>query len=316
MWHKDPAVEQLMESIGMKFEYRTSIPLSKLKIKESVEYNARLGDSLDLDRCEKYAYAMQRGVTFPAPVLDWENRVLAGNQRINAVGSIGRKTIDAYVLINATPQQLDDFVRRDNTRHGKGLSEEEMVVTCVELHRKHKTSIKELNDLYFAGNSKTYTKILLANQAKEVEERLINCGVASSQMSTSTLTSMHPIIDNINVLRDTGSLVDNYGLTSTQVDELVKAIREKRTETERLDVVAEHRKTLAQKTKRGSSSVSPTKVLMKEVAHFEKFLLGGYNGKQFPPLDSFVGDKATRDEVRTRLTEISNAIKRLKEKTK
>jgi ParB-like chromosome segregation protein Spo0J len=62
---------------------------------------------------------MAKGLSFPAIVLKSDLLILAGNQRANAAMEAGRTTVDAYVVKKMTEAQQDDFIRRDNNRHGK-----------------------------------------------------------------------------------------------------------------------------------------------------------------------------------------------------
>lgn len=314
-WFRDEGVEQLLKSIGVSFEFRQNIPISKLKIKESLATNARFGNALDEDRIEMYSFSMQAGNKFPAPVLDKDYLILAGNQRTNAAKKAGRQTVDAYVIVKADASQIDDFIRRDNTRHGKSLTEEEKIQTCVELYRKHQIPVKRLNDLYFGGNHKTYERILVANRAKQVEELLLGKNIVASKLSTSALAAMHPLNENINVLRETAMMTLDYDLSSAQVEDIAKLIREKKTEAERLAVVATARQELDQKTKRGVTA-QPDVQLRKQMVAFRKFMVSGNAGKQFPSIELISSDKELQKEVRELATELINALKDVKERIK
>ena len=157
-WYKDQKVEQLMASLGIKYDYRVGIPISKLE-KTSARDNARFGESIDPDFVEMYTYAMKQGTRFPAPVLSPRLKVLAGNQRIAAAQKAGQEAIDAYIVTEATPEAVEEFARRDNIDHGKNLSEDQKIESCVGLHRHHGLSLKDLNNRFFGGNPKTYDKI-------------------------------------------------------------------------------------------------------------------------------------------------------------
>lgn len=314
MWHRDEGAEQLMEQIGIKFELRPNIPITKLKIKESLENNARFGSPLDDQRVQQYAYAMQAGVRFPSPVLSGDFLIYAGNQRANAAIKSNRSTIDAYIITKATQDQIDDFIRRDNIRHGKSLTDEEKVQTCVELHRKHHKSIRELNDLYFGGNDKTYARIVAANQAKAVEDKLLSKNVVAVKLPTSTLASMHPIANDINVLRDTAILALDFSLSSSQVDDIIKEIKEKPTEAERHAVVRSKRVEIETKSKGGR--VQPEVTLRKAVVSFRKTLENGFDGKAFPPLEKLVTDKDVKKQMIDEVNRIIDQLKHLKEKVK
>lgn len=312
MWHRDERVEQLLKRLGIAFEYRTGIPISSVKVKESKQINARCGDGADDQRVAEYAYKMKQGARFPAPVLTKDLLIAAGVHRISAaqVNDFGK--IDAYIIV-ANQQQLDEFTRLDNTGHGKGLDEQQKLVTCVEQHLKYGKSIKDLNDDYFAGNEKTYSLICVAVRAKRVEEKLLSKGVPTTGLNNSVLASMHVIADNHTVLKSVGSLASEYRLTTAQVDELVRTLHTKPDERERLKVISEHRAALLEKTTKGKGGIAIEVLFKRELEKFAKFLEAGNDGAVFPIIESmFVGEDCRT--MKAKLNDIINGLKRLKEK--
>lgn len=313
MWHRDERVEQLLKELGIAFEYRNGIPINSIKTKESKAINARCGDAADEQRIQEYAYSMRHGARFPAPVLTKDFLIAAGVHRITAAEANNIAKIDAYV-ITASTQQLDEFTRRDNISHGKGLDEQQKLVTCVEQHLKHGKSVKELNDIFFAGNEKTYHSICVAVRAKRVEEKLLSKGVPVTGLTNSTLAIFHPIAENINVLRAVGSLANEYKFTTTQSEELVKAVQEKSNESDRIKVVQDHRAILLVKTTKGE--LDPQVLFKRELSKFAKFIASGNDGAVFPPVDSLFDNDKDRKIAKAMINDIVNALKRLKEKVK
>lgn len=314
MWHKDSGAEQLMRDLGIDFEFKPGYLIKDLNIRDSLQNNARVGSPLDEDRVEKYAYDMKRGIAFPAPVITTKGIILAGNQRTNAAMRAGRTTIDVYVISASTSlEKIDDFIRRDNTRHGKPISDEDKIQTCVELHRKYKRPLRELNAQYFGENEKMYSRLVLANQAKAVEERLLERNVIhGGRLPMSTLATMHPIQD-INVLRDTARLALDYNLSQGQVDEVVKEISSKNSESDRASVVRQKKGEFETRVKKGV--VLPEVQLKKQVTSFLKFLDAGTEGKPFPSIES-IADKEQRSELKTAVDSIISHLKKLKEKAR
>lgn len=312
MWHRNPAVEGLLTEIGMTYEYRHNVPIKSLKLRESLENNARFGSALDEARVSKYSFEMKAGKSFPAPVVSQQGLILAGNQRINAAVNAGRTAIDAYVIVKSAQSQVDDFIRRDNTLHGKELTDDEKIQTCVEQHRKHGMAITKLNDMYFGGDGKSYQKIVSANQAKDVEERLLQKNVVTTQLSESTLTALHPLRENINTLRDTAQLALDFKLNTSEMDGVVKAIREKDTEEDRKAIIAEFRSTQVRRTRTGT--VAPEASLKRQLGIFLKFLNSGHNGKPFPAIETLVKDKETAKELAETANAIIDGLKLLKRK--
>jgi hypothetical protein len=319
MWTRDDAAEQLMKEIGITFEYRIGVAVKDINIKDSKAMNARCGDEADLLKIGEYVYAMRHGTKFPAIVLTMKFLVAAGIHRVLSVEELGLAKIDAYVILAATPQQMDEFVRRDNTRHGKPLDDQQKLISCVEYHLKYAgtpgaKSIKDLNDVYFGGNEKTYNMICVAVRAKKVEEKLLSKGVPATGLSNSTLAMLHPIADNSNVLRSAGALAAEYQFTTSQAEDLVKILQGKSTEQERLKAIQSERATLEVKVT-GKGTIQPETSMRRELGRLLKFLTAGNNGKPFPPIDVLIKDEAERKELKAMINDIANGLKNLKAKS-
>ena len=314
LWHPDPGAEQLMRAIGMTFRYEEAIPLKQLKLKESLKNNARsLGGALDDDLVQKYAYDMSQGVAFPAIVLTAGYVILAGNQRANAAGRSGRTTISAYLVEPCSEEKVDDFVRRDNTRHGKPLSEEEKIQTCVQLNMKYGRPLRELAKQFFGGNDKMYYRIVNAHQAKVCADRLVARHVMTERLTTGHMIMMNPLKDD-SVLAATAQLALDYSLSTVQTDKLVAEICEKGSEAERKTVVSQKRVELESLVNTGK--VGPEVVFRKQILSFHKFLNGGCSGSPFPALARLVPDRKQQMELREAIDSIISQLKRLKEKVR
>lgn len=325
MWHKDVSVEQMLTEIGIPFSYKVGIQIRQLQIKESLRNNARMSLPLDEDVVAKYAHDMSRGVSFPAPVItgngfllsgNLKNKVgdgfvFAGNQRTNAAMKAGWTTVDAYVVPSCSEEQMDDFIRRDNTRHGKTTSEEEKIQACVWLHRKHGRSLKELCFQYFGDNTKLYARIVNANMARTVADRLLERHIQAN-LPQSSLVVMNPIPDS-NVLCETYRLASDYGLNAAEIDGLVSDVCAKKSESERLAVVVSKKGELDHRVRSGT--VRPDVLLRKHLSSFRNFLANGYEGGSFPPIDKIVSDKKQRLEYKTVIDQVLSSLKALKEKS-
>lgn len=312
MWHREPAVEQLLNSLGIKWDYVTGILVSKIKLKESLRNNPRIGDVLDEDLVDQHAYKMSHGVKFPAPVL-YENgtMVAGGNHRCAAAVKIGLKAIDSYVVKDATEQQVYEFIRMDNIRHGKNLSDDQKLKVCLEEHRKYGTSLRELNDKFFGGNDKWYTTLCNANRAEDVRQKLLELKLPASY-ATSILSALSPISNDRNVLREIGLLMSETNMTVNQVNEIVRQVQEKPTESERVQLLKEARATV--KAKESGSGPAPETSLRRELTRMQKFLSAGNDGSAFPAIEKLIGDPDAKKELKVVINEIINSLKRLKDK--
>lgn len=312
MWHREPAVEQLMDSMKLKWNYVTGIQISKINVKESAKINPRVGEAVDEELINQHHYRMSHGVKFPATVLyDGGTMIAGGNHRIGAAIKTGLKAVDAYVIQEATSEQIYEFIRRDNVRHGKNLSDDQKVRVCVEQHRKFGTPLKVLVDHYFGGDGKWYTIVCNANRAQEVRERLLDLKLPAGY-SDSTLATLHPIAEDRNVLREIGQLAAEHGLTTLMAGELLKQVQEKPTEAERVEVVKGARAAL--KHKEAHPAYKPEVALRRELVRMQKFVTAGNEGAPFPPIDKLAGSADDKKELKSFINDIINSLKRLKDK--
>jgi hypothetical protein len=313
-WHQDVATEQMLKDIGIRFVLRKAIPIKQLKIKDSLNNNARMADALCGDQVEMYSYYMSRGFSFPAIVLKSDYLILAGNQRRAAAQEAGRTTIDAYVIDPSTPQaKLDDFVRRDNIKHGIPLTEEEKIQTCVWLSQEHGTPLKDLCAKYFGNNSNVYQRIVSASEAHAVVKRLKTLGVTMPSLPQATLVNMHSVKDD-DVLRNLYFLARDFALPSTEVDRISDQISSKGSEAERLAVISGKKTEMTKQAKTGVVQIDA--LLLKRISSVLGFLESGYHGKPFPPIEKITMDKSRRRELQGVIEEAITRLKSLKEKVK
>lgn len=312
MWHPDPVAEQLMKAIGMEYFVKTNIPIKDIKLKESLRLNARPGDPTDASCVAKYAHDMSHGASFPMPVITSSAILLAGVQRLSAAEDAGLKTVDAYVTKNCSEEQIDDFVRRDNARHGKGTTEDERITQCISYHRKYGRSLQDLCNQYFGGQQNMYTRLVNANMADKVQQRLLAKHI-QARIPTSALSEMHQIRDD-NVLCEAYRVASDHHLTVEKVREFVSEICSKGSEAERKAVVVAKKVELETHVKTGV--VKPENMLRKHLVAFNKAMKNGCNGKPFPPIDQLPVDKKQMAEMKSNIDEAMASLKKLKEKSK
>jgi hypothetical protein len=311
MWEKDSSVEQLLDSLKIKWKYVENLKINTLKVEDSKKNNARFGKALNDDDCTLYASKMKEGVRFPAIVIVEGGYILGGNNRVNGAIQAGLKIVDAYVCDSSiTDLQRDAFIRQDNIRHGRNLNTEEKIAACVEQHRKYKISMRDLNDQFFGGKPETYSKITAENTAQDVRERLQSKNVDTKGICSSVLASLSPVKDNINVLKDAGRVVSDYKLPTAQVEEMVKDIREKQTEDEQIAVIVAWKKKINDQNT--GKKNRPETNLRRELTRMRSFLATGNNGKCFPPIEKLTNDKKERKELKSDVNEIIDSLKDLK----
>jgi len=326
MWHRDISVEQMLGEIGIEFKYKTGIPLKQLKVRESLKNNAR-NIPLDEDTVMKYAHDMAKGVSFPALVITGngfsisgisknqigDGFILSGNQRADAAQKSGQTTVDAYIVKSCSQEQMDDFIRRDNTRHGRPSSEDEKIQACVWIHRRHGRSLKALCSQYFGNNARLYGRICNANIAETVSERLLQASDIQVDLPQSSLVVMNPIPD-ASVLCDVYRLASAYGLTAAEIDKLVSDICREKSESERHKVVVDKKDELNHRVKTGT--MRKDVLLRKHLTSFRNALARGCNGSPFPPLCKIITNKKQQAEFKGVIDQIIMGLKCLKGKAR
>jgi|APFre7841882654_1041346.scaffolds.fasta_scaffold27163_2 hypothetical protein len=318
MWRRDQVVEDLLKRKGISFEYKTDILTSLIQLEESPVSNPRhLVTNYEGD-IKLFASKMENGEKFPAIVITKDRAILCGNHRVRAAKDAGWKTIDAYVIGPTNPQKLDEFVREDNNRHGRNLTDEEKIEACVELFRKHKTPMRESCMNYFGNDATMYTKIQQLNMAREVGERLALKGIDPEKIPNHLKSMIHPFRDEAIILRDLASLSIEFGLNQPKLEavltELDSLPSDKRTETEKKSIIEKCRKAMQAAAKTGHSALHPETSLLRALTHMESVLNAGFNGKSYPPIDKLIEDRKERKKIKEMITKVIDKLKKLKER--
>ena len=292
-WHRHIETEQLLNEFGIKFTYKAGIPIQSIQIEASRKINNRFGNALDDNFLSRYEHAMRMGRSFPAIVTTQDYLILGGNNRTESARRAGWKTVDAYVVEAITDQQRLEFVRRDNNQHGWGLTEDEVVTTCVEIYRGsgNEKTLKQLNEEFFGGSERTYTLIVSAHQAADVRKRLDGMAVESRKLTQAHCVALNRIKDNANVLKEAAMVAAEFGMPSTGLDKLVSEVIKLPTERDKIDHIKQirHRKV----DDAHGVKKDPHVLLREQLVRFSEFLTrGGY--EKLGPSASAKDDQAIR----------------------
>lgn len=125
-----PDIEKWLTDRGFSWEYRARMPLEEFDWEKSLRNQARLGNPLEDDVVERYKAALSNGDLFPG-ILAAEPKkggllIADGNHRY-AAHLAAKRAIDAYVIMNATPQAITMLTFEANTKHGLPTSESERI---------------------------------------------------------------------------------------------------------------------------------------------------------------------------------------------
>ena len=322
---RDLTIERRLEMLGVKFRYRQNIDLEDLAIRESLDSNARF-KTIDDDHCSQMAVSMSDGELFPAIVIDPSGRIWAGNNRVRAAELAGVEQVDAYEILNGTEDQYEHFIREDNLGHGLGYSEEEKIQHCIWLNRRDpkNNTMKDLSRKWMGsqGHDSAYNRLVTADQADKVEQQLFKMKIiGADDLPRVILQAMHVWCPgnrsgspNVKVLRRVARTIINSKMNGTDAVNLIKMVKEKETEKDKLAAVSEFEEGLKLAPDKHKRELQNSTKLVRQLKSLLKFLEeGGNNGRA---LDSFrkLGIKSEDDKkkVKIMISDVSRAINKIK----
>jgi hypothetical protein len=227
-WRRDPDTEAYLAKLGISFQFRERVPISRLDLQASQSNNARFGAAVKQDTVTEYAYHMLDGAEFPAIVITESYFVLAGIQRTSAAIEAGRKEVDVYVIDAATPKiKQDMFIRGHNNLHGLKNTVEERIRHAVSLHLENPrlNPLKTLCDQYFGDNDKLYQAAVNECQAEQVRRLLGRLGVDPTKYVQSVLVHLYQLRNNERVMKSTARAIADSRLASDQAYELIRGVQ-------------------------------------------------------------------------------------------
>jgi len=336
MWRRDPELERQFDNLGMKWDYRTGVPISRIEVEKSKHNNARFGEAVNADRCLELAGFMADGAIFEAPVVAKSNIVdkklrrdrlfiLAGNHRINAAITCDLEAVSAYIITEASQEAMEEFTRTDNTKHGQMLTEEDRIEHIIEMSRKYGKSTIKLCQKFFGKRSNNVNSIIEERiRQKEVKEELMRYGLDPSRVKNNAVfKALHPLssnnkskFSNKNVLCKSFRNVVDCGLNGTQTMNMVAEVRRLKTEKEQMTYLTNFEKANSKRiprSRRTDSSKEFTQ-FQRVVTSLHKMFVCGNHGKPFEDFKQF-GDNIEDtkiDEVLTKLHEVGLAYKKIK----
>ena len=250
--------------------------------------------------------------------------VLAGNNRIHAAQLIDETQVGAYVVKDASKDAIDKFIRTDNMKHGIGYTEDEKIAQIIDLHVNHKASIRNMCKEFFGKRHETiYQKIRARLRGQEVRRELIRQGFEPSKLGDKThsvLEELHKIsptsksnrLGNKNLLAKAFRNTIECGLNVDEVRDMVKEVREHKTEKEQMKVLEQIDKQRS-KRRRQTKTMAEFVAFQRKLTDLHKLLLIGKNGKPFRTFKDFGSeDEKKIEELLDKMNEITLAFKSLK----
>lgn len=135
---RSPQIEQYLTDRGFTWEYRIGIPLKEFDEEKSLRNQARVGKPIDKGTVERYIIDLTNGDVFPALIAAEASKsrpllIADGNHRFQAHKAAGRESVDAYVVIKASPAAITTLTFEANTKHGLPTSEEDRLHQALYL---------------------------------------------------------------------------------------------------------------------------------------------------------------------------------------
>jgi hypothetical protein len=234
-----------LDKLGIRYVFHAEFPLNDLHDEASRQAwnQARLGDPVDEQHVEEMVAELERGVDFPPIIFYRDDRdrcvTLSGNHRRRTYEQTNRETIPAYEATGLAGLRKEDervlrLIYEANHGHGKQVSSDDRVHQALAL----------------VANG---YNVRAAAAAVGIPEHRVR-DEYDSQRATSRLeqelgvdTTLIPIsaqrrlvnIKNDKVVKAAADVVPLMTKKTQEVNELVKAVNEERTEDAQLAVVDE-----------------------------------------------------------------------------
>lgn len=178
---RDLALERKLAERGLQYEFRPGLPLTEVNVEASLKNQVRLREPLNQDTIDRYRVALGRGVVFPAVILSRSKTLRGlvaydGNHRIAASKSNGRKTIDAYIVNNASEQAMLQLATEANLEHGLPTSKDDRLHAALYLIEGNMSQKDAANLMGL-----TQTDISLAVSAHRADRRADTVGILRTQ---------------------------------------------------------------------------------------------------------------------------------------
>jgi hypothetical protein len=323
-WTDDRIAESKMRSLGVEWEYIKDILISDIDVLGSRRNNARLRDQFNDDLSVQYGVALHDGDVFPAIIIrrvlrpgGFKYFVVSGNHRLGGALLLEDKTLDAYVLNTQDEMFIEMLTRSANRWMGERQSKDEAVEHARELIKRFNKSVPEMARLF--GLKEEW--LFKALRSESIRDSLNELGLDSSLLPKVTLLHIGQLESNHRVFRHVASLASKFQIKGDRVLDIVRAVKERRTEQDMIDTCKifedqlreENRDKMA--TQNGSKKYprkSTRSRVFTLVNSLAGFLATGHHGKPFTSLDQLeLTSPADRNDFKARMKEIDSHIHEL-----
>jgi hypothetical protein len=252
-----------LDKLGIRYVPHDEFPLSDLDDEASRQAwnQARLGEPVDEQHVEEMVAELQRGVEFPPIIFYRDDRdrcvTLSGNHRRRAFDKTNHETIPAYEATGLAGLRKEDervlrLIYEANHGHGKQVASDDRVHQALALVANG-YNVRAAAAAVGIPEHRVRDEYDSQRATTRLEQEL---GVDTSPIPISAQRRLVNI-RNDKVVQAAASVVPLMTKKTQEVNELVKAVNEERTEDAQLAVVEEFAEAVKARAASPAAKVSP-----------------------------------------------------------
>lgn len=253
-WYEDKKAESDMRRMNIAFDVK-QIPFSKIDLKESQVNGARIAAPLIRDLIEDYKQGMRNGDTFPRVVLVPGKAgyvISSGNQRCTAISELidegdlpKNLSIEAYVTDDIDTLLREILARAGNVAHGGRSAKEERLAHAIHCVRSLGMSMKDAAKTFMVGESTVKLHISAERERAELQR----AGIPAERISVSSLAPLAGLSFDERAKQQIGFLVAQHDVPADRVRQIVRAVKQEKSQTGRVAKIKQLEKDLAQQAR-------------------------------------------------------------------
>ncbi len=241
-WRDDTDAESMLNDMGIEFRLR-DYNMADIDLEEGKINNARMSDPLNDSLVEEFALAMERGNTFPRPLVlarkAHKALPLSGNHRMASADMLGAKIISCYEITSDDRALVDLLPRALNRLHGARQSKEEAIQHAMYAIQEYGYTVKQAAQLFCLRDKTISDEIRFCKQRDFLESK----SIPARKLQKTAVAKIGMLSGNENVMVAAARLA--VGQQVETVSSMVDKIRAAKTEATQMAVVADYESRLA-----------------------------------------------------------------------
>lgn len=278
-------MEANLRRMGIPFEVGTNIPLTKVDLHEGIKRQKRLINKLNEDAVLAMSIDMEKPeAAFPMPILQRPPHGLmwpwSGNHRLASftLAFPEATVIDAYLVTIKDPVMLDLLPRVVNAWESQlGFSKDEKIANALWMVENHSMPAAEAASLFGVKVDWLWK----CSSQEETRNAIADIPGADS-LPKSLLSSMHRLLNNVNVLKSVARVLVRHNVKTTEALHILSDVKKQRTENQMLGELGRWEKILAARQEpktREKGSVAMTRTVRDTVLRYMTNLAKALEGK-------------------------------------